>query len=72
MGWWRVLEDVALADCPFDLEGSDLDDLFDGGACLGRADGRFRQRAEVYQDRHRAASALVWGSRFWRSVVLCK
>ena len=29
MGRWRVLEDMALADCAVDIEGRDLDDLFE-------------------------------------------
>jgi SHS2 domain-containing protein len=32
MGRWRVVEDVALADCALDLEGRDLDDLFETAA----------------------------------------
>ena len=28
MGHYRVIEEVALADCAFDLEGDDLNDLF--------------------------------------------
>jgi protein archease len=32
VGRWRVLEDVALADCALDLEGRDLDDLFETAA----------------------------------------
>jgi protein archease len=32
MGWWRVLDDVALADCAMDIDGSDLDDLFETAA----------------------------------------
>lgn len=34
MGHWTVLESIALADCAFDVEGRDLDDLF---ATAGRA-----------------------------------
>jgi SHS2 domain-containing protein len=32
MGRWRVVEDVALADCALDLEGRDLGDLFETAA----------------------------------------
>lgn len=32
MGRFRVVEEVALADCAVDLEGKDLDDLFETGA----------------------------------------
>src|SRR5262245_23580577 len=32
MGQWRVLEEVALADCALDIEGRDLDDLFETAA----------------------------------------
>lgn len=32
MGRWRFVEDVALADCAVDLEGRDLDDLFETAA----------------------------------------
>jgi SHS2 domain-containing protein len=32
MGRWRVLEDVALADCAVDLVGIDRDDLFETAA----------------------------------------
>ena len=32
MGSWRIAEDVALADCAVDLEGADLDDLFETAA----------------------------------------
>lgn len=32
MGRWRVLDDVALADCAMDVEGSDLGDLFETAA----------------------------------------
>jgi SHS2 domain-containing protein len=32
MGRWRVVEDVALADCALDLEGESLDDLFETAA----------------------------------------
>ncbi len=32
MGQWRFVEDVALADCAVDLEGRDLDDLFETAA----------------------------------------
>jgi protein archease len=32
MGRWHVLEDVAVADCAIDLEGRDLDDLFETAA----------------------------------------
>jgi SHS2 domain-containing protein len=32
MGRWHVLEDVAVADCAVDLEGRDLDDLFETAA----------------------------------------
>jgi hypothetical protein len=28
VGRYRVIEEVALADCAFDLEGDDLNDLF--------------------------------------------
>lgn len=29
MGRWRVVEDVALADCALEVDGADLDDLFE-------------------------------------------
>ena len=32
MGGWRFVEEVALADCAVDLEGRDLDDLFETAA----------------------------------------
>jgi len=32
VGRWRFVEDVALADCALDLEGRDLDDLFETAA----------------------------------------
>ena len=32
MGRWQVVEDVAVADCAVDLEGRDLDDLFETAA----------------------------------------
>jgi SHS2 domain-containing protein len=32
MGRWRVLEDVAVADCAIDVEACDLDDLFETAA----------------------------------------
>lgn len=32
MGRWRVIEEVALADCALDVEGRDLDDLFETAA----------------------------------------
>jgi SHS2 domain-containing protein len=32
MGRYRVLDDVALADCALDVEGRDLDDLFETAA----------------------------------------
>ena len=32
MGRWRILEDVAVADCALDLEALDVDDLFETAA----------------------------------------
>ena len=32
MGRWRILEDVAVADCALDLEARDVDDLFETAA----------------------------------------
>ena len=32
MGRWRFVEEVALADCALDVEGRDLDDLFETAA----------------------------------------
>ena len=32
MGGYRVVEEIALADCALDIEGSDLDDLFQTAA----------------------------------------
>jgi SHS2 domain-containing protein len=32
VGQWRFVEDVAVADCAVDLEGRDLDDLFETAA----------------------------------------
>jgi len=32
VGRWHVVEDVALADCALDIEGQDLDDLFETAA----------------------------------------
>ena len=32
MGRWRILEDMALADCALDLEARDVDDLFETAA----------------------------------------
>jgi len=32
VGVWRVVDDVALADCAVDIEGTDLDDLFETAA----------------------------------------
>ena len=32
VGRWRILEDVAVADCALDLEGRDVDDLFETAA----------------------------------------
>ncbi len=32
MGRWRFVEEVALADCAVDIEGRDLDDLFETAA----------------------------------------
>lgn len=40
MGRWHFVEGVALADCALELEGDDLDDVFETGAAgLHRADG---------------------------------
>jgi protein archease len=32
MGQWKIVEEVALADCAVDVEGRDLDDLFETAA----------------------------------------
>lgn len=33
MGRWKVLEEIALADCALEIEGKDLADLFETAAC---------------------------------------